>query len=111
MSKVLVVAKGFVGVVLTVFVAASLHFFESWIELGLGAGLMLSGVCCAYFLKKQSRGIVLTLIFASGCVPAVFVLGLMSPLPWHFVQYFLGGGLVYLGCRMVVREQGVEIRS
>jgi len=94
--KLIFVGKIFVGTAIVIFAAMSLRFFEDWRGLAVGSALMLIGVLCAYILESRNKKclILIGITLITITISADFFPNFM----WSFLQYFVGGFLVYSGC-------------
>jgi len=80
-------------------VAYSLSFFNGAIGLLLGGTLMLSGIAAASLTDRHcNRHVAVFCILAA---TVTLLLRFLPHLPWHYLQYFTGGGAIYFACSLI----------
>ena len=98
MKKIIFIARAALGVGIIIFAVLRLCSFTNFAHLVLGTGILLAGVLFALFMEHLGK----PWLFAPAPVYAVLVFALapMPHFPWHYVQYFSAGFLVYFACSL-----------
>jgi len=100
-KKVWCVAKIGLGIFVVMAAAWSLSFFEGFLEMLLGAGLLVGGVALGVFLEKHHSRVFLLL--------SLLALLMTLLIDVFLLRYFFGGLLVYFACSVALSRKKAVI--